>query len=244
MGKLKKMKNKIILSFLTVLLLSPATLMADDDNEIHLDQTGDTLSLTIDQVGYGNKFGLNNFATSAAKMPVTGSALTFNIDQLGDRNKLYGTLEADSSTYIMQWTGDSNIFDWLIGDSGSADTTTLNLTVTGDSNVWDFDQGSAASAERLDFDLTLIGNSNVFDVDFEADDATWNWEITGDSNNVNTMQKDGGDHEIVADFTGDSADIDIIQESGTCPQGISTCSAIVKLDITSDNAVIQITQKD
>ena len=240
------MKNKLFLSFLTVLLLSPMTLWAaaSDDNEVHLDQTGDTLSLTIDQVGYGNKFGLNNFATSAAKMPVTGTSLTFNIDQLGNENLLFGTLEADSSSYTLEFNGDSNSFDWLIGDTGSSDTSNFAIDVTGDSNTWDLDQGSVASAERLDLDLILIGNSNVFDIDFESDDITWDWEITGDSNNINTLQTDGGDHIIEADFVGDSADIDITQNSGTCPQGISSCSAIVKLDITSDNAVIQITQSD
>ena len=37
-------------------LLCPLVLLAGaNDNEILLDQSGDTLTLTIDQVGYGNK---------------------------------------------------------------------------------------------------------------------------------------------------------------------------------------------
>ena len=39
--------------------------------------------------------------------------------------------------------------------------------------------------ERLDLDMTILGSSNVFDLDFESDDNTFNWEITGDSNNLN-----------------------------------------------------------
>ena len=40
-------------------LLCPAVLYAGaNDNEIMLDQSGDTLTLTIDQVGYGNKLSL------------------------------------------------------------------------------------------------------------------------------------------------------------------------------------------
>ena len=39
-------------------------------------------------------------------------------------------------------------------------------------------------------------------------------------------------------------DIDINQISGTCPQGITSCKGIVTLDVTSDNATIQINQKD
>ena len=102
------------------------------------------------------------------------------------------------------------------------------------------------SAERLDADLVLVGNSNVFDVDWESDDLVWNFDITGDSNNVNTLQKDG-EQELNLELTGDSADIDINQISGTCAasvQGCATPNAHITLDITSDNSVIQINQKD
>ena len=39
---------------------------ASDDNEINIDQTGDTLTLYIDQIGYGNKIGLNDFSSSSS----------------------------------------------------------------------------------------------------------------------------------------------------------------------------------
>ena len=100
------------------------------------------------------------------------------------------------------------------------------------------------SSKRLDFDLTVIGSSNVFDVDIDVDDAVWNFDITGDSNNINTLQKDGGEHEINLTLVGDSADVDIQQMSGTCPTGVSTCNGIITLDIDSENATIQINQKD
>lgn len=235
--------NRIILG-LILLLPSIAMAQASDDNEINIDQTGDTLSLFIDQVGYGNKIGLDNFSTGSSPMPITGSSLSFNIDQIGNQNLLYGTLTADTSSYTLQWTGDSNVWDWLIGDTGSADSSNLLVDITGDSNNMDFDQGSLFSAERLDFDLTVIGSSNVFDVDVEADDVIWNFDITGGSNNINTLQKDGAYQEINLTLSGDSADIDINQLSGTCATGISTCKGIITLDVTSDNATIQINQKD
>ena len=48
-----KMLNK----FLALVLFTPAILFAEatTDNVIKLDQTGDTLTLTIDQIGYGIK---------------------------------------------------------------------------------------------------------------------------------------------------------------------------------------------
>jgi hypothetical protein len=157
---------------------------------------------------------------------------------------LFGTLTADSSTYNLLFTGDGNSWDWLIGDTGSSDSSTIDVDITGDSNIMDFDQGSLFSAERLDLDLTLLGSSNTFDVDVEADDVIWNFDITGGSNNINTLQKDGAYNEINFTLDGDSADIDINQLSGTCATGVSTCYGIITLDVTSDNATIQINQKD
>lgn len=235
--------NRILLG-LIILLPSIAMAQASDDNEINIDQTGDTLSLYIDQVGYGNKIGLDDFSTGSSAMPIIGTSLSFDIDQIGNQNLLYGTLTASSSSYTLSWTGDSNVWDWLIGDTGSADSSNLLVDITGDSNSMDFDQGSLFSAERLDFDLTVIGSSNIFDVDVEADDVIWNFDITGDSNNINTLQKDGGYQEINLILSGDSADVDINQLSGTCATGVTTCKGIITLDVTSDNATIQINQKD
>lgn len=236
--------NKYFIAMAGLMLTSFAWGAATDDNEINIDQTGNTLTLYIDQVGYGNKIGLNNFETSSAATPITGTSLTFNIDQLGNENLLYGSLTANSSTYNLMWTGDSNVLDYLIGDTGSSDSTAMDITMTGDSNTIDFDQGSVASSERLDFDLTVLGSTNVFDIDIETDDVTWNWDITGDGNDIKSLQNDGFYQTQTVEFDGDNANIDINQLSGTCPTGITTCKGIITLDITSDNAVIQINQKD
>ncbi len=217
---------------------------ATDDNEINIDQTGDTLTLYIDQYGYGNKIGLDNFSTGSSAMPITGTSLNFNIDQIGNENVLFGKFVGDSSTANLLWTGDSNVWDWDVGYIGSADSSAYDVDITGDSNTMDFDQGYNASAERLDLDLTVIGDSNIFDADIDVDDAVWNVDITGGSNNINTLQKDGAEHEINLTHVGSSADIDINQISGSCPTGVSTCNGIITLDIDSENATIQINQKD
>ena len=239
--------NKI----LSLVLLMSSTFVfaqATDDNEVMITQTGDTLKLYIDQIGFGNKVGLNDFSSgSGANMTITGATLDINIDMIGNQNILFGPVVADSSDYDLIMTGDSNSIDWNIGYQGSADDSSIQFTMTGDSNTFDLDQGYAFSAERLDADLVLVGNSNVFDVDWESDDLVWNFDITGDSNNINTLQNDG-EQELNFELTGDSADVDINQISGTCVSGAgnscATPNANITLDITSDNAVIQINQKD
>ena len=238
--------NKI----LSILLLMSTPFVfaaATDDNEIMITQVGDTLKLYVDQVGFGNKVGLNDFSSgSGSNMTITGVTLDFNIDMIGNKNLLFGPLVADTSNYTLLMTGDSNSIDWNIGSTGSSDDTDINFNMTGDSNTFDLDQGAVASAERLNADLVLIGSSNVFDVDWEADDVTWNFDVTGSSSNFNTLQKDGS-QTLNFDFTGDSADVDITQVSGTCAAsggGCATPNANVNLNVNSDNAIIQITQKD
>jgi len=237
--------NKL-LSIALLLSTSFVFAQATDDNEILIEQSGDTLSLYIDQIGFGNKIGGTDFSSTSSDMEITGSSLNFDLDFLGNQNILFGTVIADSSTYKLDFTGDSNQIDWDIGYIGSSDSSDINFDVTGDSNTFDLDQGYVASAERLDADLILLGGSNIFDIDWEADDITWNFDITGDSNNINTLQNDGS-QSLTMQLTGDSADIDINQISGTCAGNDVACSspnATIDLDITSDNATIQINQKD
>lgn len=220
---------------------------ATDDNEIKITQTGDTLKLYIDQIGFGNKVGGDDASSgSLTSMSITGATLEFDLDFTGDQNILFGPVVADSSYYKLDFSGDSNEIDWNIGYIGSADSSNINFDVTGSSNTFDLDQGYVYSAERLDADLILIGSSNVFDIDWESDDLVWNFDITGGSNNINTLQNDGAGS---IDFTldGDSADVDITQISGTCSPSNASCASpngVIVLDVTSDNAIIQLAQKD
>ena len=242
--------NKLYSILLAGVLVSTSYVFAQatDDNEIKITQSGDTLELYIDQIGFGNKIGGNDFSSgSGTSMSITGSSLELDLDFTGNQNILFGPLVADSSYYKLDFTGDSNEIDWNIGYIGSADDSNYNFSVTGDSNTFDIDQGYSVSAERLDADLVLIGDSNVFDIDFESDDNVWNLDITGSSNNINTLQNDGSQN-LELTLVGDSADIDVNQISGTCATGAgnacATPNANIVLDVTSDNAIITITQKD
>lgn len=240
------MKKTLISLGLSLLMAPSVFAQATDDNEIMIEQSGDTLTLYIDQVGYGNKIGLDDFSSSGSDMTITGSSLTFDLDMIGNQNLIFGPLVLDSSSLTFSLTGDSNEVDWNIGDIGSSDSSNYNFDITGDSNTFDIDQGKVgASAERLDADLILVGSSNVFDLDFESDDVTWDFDITGDSNNFNTLQNDGS-QSLTVEWNGDSGDIDINQISGTCVGGspCATPNAIINLDITSDNATVQINQQD
>lgn len=242
--KAKSFNNLLTSAFAVVCLGMSSLVFAQSatDNEILIEQVGDTLNLTIIQDGYGNK--ISGDSTDATDLVITGSTLTIDLDQIGNSNKFYGDITADSFTMDWTFTGDSNVWDNLIGNVGSADSGDILVDITGDSNTFDFDLASVTSAERLDMDLTVLGSSNVFDIDIEVDDATWNFDITGDSNNILTSQTDGAYHYMKLIHDGDSGDFDILQSSGTCPTGVTSCYSHIDLDIDSENATVQITVSD
>jgi hypothetical protein len=233
--------------FALAFLLCPSVLFAasSNDNEILLDQSGDTLTLTIDQIGYGNKLG-GTIANGvvATDWIFTGSNNTFDIDMIGNLNQIFGPTLLDSSDVDLSITGDSNIWDWNIGYGGSADTSVLDIAISGDGNTMDFDWSYFASAERLDFDLIIAGDSNVWDVDIDADDVTFNIDVLGGSNNFKIDQKDGSYTSLTMEYVGSNGDIDIMQQSGTCPNGVNSCYGLINADFDSENATINIVQKD
>lgn len=242
--KAPSFKNILTNAFAVVCLGMSSYVFAQSttDNEILIEQVGDTLDLTIIQQGYGNK--ISGDVSQSSDMVITGSTLDIDIDLIGNQNNFFGTMTTSNSTMDWLLTGDSNKWDILIGSMGSADSASILVDFTGDSNQVDFDLGSVTSAERIDMDFVILGSSNIFDIDVEVDDATWNYDITGDSNNFLTSQTDGAYHFQKVVHQGDSGDFDIIQSSGTCPTGVTSCYSHIDLDIDSENATVQITVTD
>jgi len=238
-----KMFNRYI-AFL--FLLCPVVLYAGtNDNEIKLDQSGDTLKLYVDQIGYGNKIcGTISSGACASDWVLTGNTVTMDIDMIGNLNQVFGPTLFDSTDVDLKFTGNSNIWDWNVGYGGSADSSVLDVEITGSSNTFDIDWGYSASAERLDFDLDITGGSNVWNIDIENDDATWNVDVIGSSNNFVTSMSDGAYNSLTMEYIGSNGDIDIIQSSGTCPTGVTGCYGVISADFDSENAVIDIKQKD
>jgi hypothetical protein len=236
--------NKMAKSFAILAMLFSGSVLAQSatDNEILIEQVGDTLNLTIIQQGYGNK--ISGDSLQGSDLVITGTTLNIDLDQVGNNNNFYGAITADSFTFDWTFTGDSNVWDVQVGNTGSADSGDILVDITGDSNTFDFDLGSVTSSERVDYDLVLLGSSNVFDIDIEVDDSTWNFDITGDSNDFVTSQTDGAYHYMKLEHDGDNGDFDIIQSSGTCPTGITSCYSHIDLDINSENATVNISVTD
>jgi hypothetical protein len=228
------------------LLLCPVLVFGGaNDNKILLDQSGDTLRLYIDQIGYGNKIGGTITSGDAATAWIlTGNTVTMDIDMIGNLNQIFGPTLFDSTDVDLSLTGSSNIWDWNVGYGGSADSSVLDAAITGSSNTFDIDWGYTASSERLDFDLDITGGSNVWNIDINSDDVTWNVDVIGSSNNFLTNQLDGSDHSLTLEWIGSSGDIDILQSSGTCGGSITNCFGVIDADFDTENGIVDIKQKD
>ena len=209
--KTSKFLNKLAVSVFAFASLLIAPLSADD-NEVLLDQSGDNLTLTILQAGYGNTLSGN--ATQGADLTLTGASLILDLIQDGNSNDMFGSwvLDGSGSTVLdFYYLGDSNIWDMNIGASGSGDYADMLVDIQGDANLFDVDVGGNASAEYLNLDLVILGSRNDFDSSF-TNSKVWAAQGEGESCGTNC--------------TGTSSMVGIIVDSD---------NAIWNFDITGDD---------
>ena len=205
------------------------------NNSIYITQSGGSSALTmnIDQIGNSNVVG-----TSQARVSLTGTSMTVDVDQIGDSNVIASTIaQGNSSSFTLRSTGDSNTQTLAVGGTGDTAGSDFDFAATGDSNVLAFTQGAAATATSGNTDIVIAGTSNNLNLVSEVVGGTNNWDVDGDSNDIDTTQTGNANHSITADITGNTNNIDIDQTNS----GGST-SGIVDLVSISTGGVIDIDQ--
>ena len=181
------------------------------DNLIYITQAGGSSALTmnIDQVGNSNVVG-----TSSARVSLTGTGMTVDIDQLGDSNVIAATVaQGNSTSFTLSSTGDSNEQTLALGATGDVQNTDFDFAAQGDSNVLLYTQGDAATSTAANADFDISGTSNNLNVKCNVVGCVNSWEISGDGNDIDTVQTNNADHSITASITGSSNNIDIDQSS-------------------------------
>lgn len=205
------------------------------NNLIYITQSGGSSALTmnIDQIGNSNIVG-----TSSARVSLTGTAMTVDVDQVGDSNVIAATIaQGNSTSFTLRSTGDSNTQTLAVGATGDVAGSDFDFAATGDSNVLVYTQGAAATATSSDTDIIITGTSNNLNITTEVVGGTNNWDVDGDSNDIDTTQTGNANHSITADITGNTNNIDIDQTNS----GGST-SGIVDLVSISTGGTIDIDQ--
>ena len=183
------------------------------NNSIYITLSGGSSALTmnIDQIGNSNIIG-----TSNARVSLTGTGMTVDIDQIGDSNVIAATIaQGNSSSFTLRSTGDSNTQTITAGGTGDIQGSDFDFAATGSSNSLTFVQGAAATATSGNTDIVIAGTSNDLNITSEVVGAVNNWDVDGDSNDIDTLQTGNANHSITADITGSTNNIDIDQTSST-----------------------------
>ena len=199
------------------------TLSLVADNEIYVDQTGNSAAIDLEQLGGSNLIG-GTQATSGTMtaLDLDGVSMILDINQIGASNVFRSdAIDGDNFTGFFEFTGDSNIFDILVDSTGliDSDYINMNINITGSSNTYDLAVAENDDASYLDLDWIITGDSNEFDFDIDYANAINYVDVNGSSNTINfsgsgyggTTSSDSG--YFYLDLDGSSNTIDVTQSS-------------------------------
>ena len=193
------------------------------DNEIYVDQSGNSATIDLEQLGSSNLIG-GTQATSGTMtaLDLDGVSMTLDINQIGSSNIFRSdAIDGDDFTGYFEWNGDSNIMDILMNSTGliSADYINLNIDVTGSSNEFDLAIAENADSSYLDLDWIITGDSNEFDFDIDYANAINYLDVNGSTNTINFSGSGYGGNTsadsgyFYLDLDGSTNTIDITQSS-------------------------------
>ena len=203
------------LKLMTLVLMSSASLYGAD-NEIYIDQSGDSANIDLEQLGSSNIIGgLESTAGSLNPLDLDGSSLTLDINQIGDSNTFLGDILGDNIVGYFNFDGNSNAFTIQVDptDTYGADGSNLNVQATGDSNTFELNLATSALASNTDLDWIINGSSNTLTFDIDVDGAISYVDIDGDSNTVDYDGDGYADGYFYLDQTGNSRTFNIQQKS-------------------------------
>jgi len=210
------MKNLIKL-----MLVCFVTSVTAGNNDIYLTQSGGgAFNLTIDQIGATNKVG-----TSNANVTMAGASITGDFKQQGNTNTFAASIaQGNSSSWTMYQIGNSNNSTVTAGGTGAVTSSDFDYSATGNENVLVWLQGSSSTATGGNQDFVIAGNTNNVNSRCEVIGCINNWDIDGNTNDIDVTQIGTDDKSITFDLTGDGNNIDIDQT--TSASGVTDTIAI------------------
>ena len=228
-----------------LLILLPAFLFAD--NEVYVNQVGNSTNIDIEQLGSSNLIG-GTSATSGnmTALDLDGVSMTLDINQIGSSNLFRSdAIDGDNFTGFFEFAGDSNTFDILMNSTGliGADYVDLNIDVTGSSNTFDLKIAENDDASYLNLDWLITGSSNTFDFDIDYENATNYMDVNGSSNDI-TFSGSGYSGTTSADSGYFYLDLDGSTNTINVTQASTLARDWVKIESTTSNSNICVIQND
>ena len=193
---------------LAILTFIAATAVAN--NEIYLEQEGNTGTFNITQVGSSNRIG-----DTTDISVIKGDDSTFNISQIGNANALDINYEGDDTVFDLYIEGNGNTQDIDI----DGDQNTISNVIFGDSNSLtiskDLATDDASNIDSQTFDNYIIGNNNSLDF-YLNDNIGANIDVTvaGSSNSLTSIQEgsnSGLGHSQDVQLQGSGNTIELVQ---------------------------------
>jgi hypothetical protein len=228
-----------------LLILLPAFLFAD--NEVYVNQVGNSTNIDIEQLGSSNLIG-GTSATSGnmTALDLDGVSMTLDINQIGSSNLFRSdAIDGDNFTGFFEFAGDSNTFDILMNSTGliGADYVDLNIDVTGSSNTFDLKIAENDDASYLNLDWLITGSSNTFDFDIDYENATNYMDVNGSSNDI-TFSGSGYSGTTSSDSGYFYLDLDGSTNTINVTQASTLARDWVKIESTASNSNICVIQND
>jgi hypothetical protein len=189
---------------------------------------------------------INNFITGDynlwnQKIGVANTADTITIDAAitGSTNSVVFRAGNADDTYNIStplWNQSNAEAFWTV--SGS----TWSRTASGQTAYWGSWTPTEGSADSLDMDLDVVGSDNIMNVFVNSSNATFNWDVTGSDNWIQTTMEDGADNNQTVAVTGDYNFIFVGQDTGST-LGV-TNNAILDATFNTTHSDINIIQSD
>ena len=189
---------------------------------------------------------INNFITGDynlwnQKIGVANTADTITIDSAitGSTNSVVFRAGNADDTYNIStplWNQSNAEAFWTV--SGS----TWSRTASGQTAYWGSWTPTEGSADSLDMDLDVVGSDNIMNVFVNSSNATFNWDVTGSDNWIQTTMEDGADNNQTVSVTGDYNFIFVGQDTGSTV-GV-TNNAILDATFNTTHSDINIIQSD
>lgn len=189
---------------------------------------------------------INNFITGDynlwnQKIGVANTADTITIDSAitGSTNSVVFRAGNADDTYNIStplWNQSNAEAFWTV--SGS----TWSRSASGQTAYWGSWTPTEGSADSLDMDLDVVGSDNIMNVFVNSSNATFNWDVTGSDNWIQTTMEDGADNNQTVAVTGDYNFIFVGQDTGSTV-GV-TNNAILDATFNTTHSDINIIQSD
>ena len=177
-----------------------------------IDQTGDNVTINIQQDGEDNFVRGTNWTSDAI---LTGDSITLTIEQLSDDNAIgLNIIGASNNLNLSQ--GDA------AGDQGSH---RMSVDISGTSNVLNLEQYDGGTLSKHYMSLDIDAGTNTVDI-FQRGNGqkTLFLDVDNNGNDVDILQKDTGTHYLDLSLGGSgNHDVDITQ------QGVGNHAARVTL---------------